>query len=77
MLVVAYFFFNPFYHVELAWRYAVSPNKIGAQRPCLPPEMELARQEMNYFYNSWLDQHGLFEKEICATDLFQYKPRPT
>ena len=38
--------------------------------PCLPPEMAMARQEMNFVYNSWLDQNGLIGKEPCGQSSF-------
>tara|TARA_B110000259_G_C13741628_1_gene292714 strand:- start:191 stop:523 length:333 start_codon:yes stop_codon:yes gene_type:complete len=61
------FFFTP---LRISRRYAVSANKTGAQSPCLPPEMELARQEMNYFYNSWLDLKGsIWKRDLCDRPL--------
>ena len=59
-----------FYTLRISRRYAVSANKTGAQSPCLPPEMELARQEMNYFYNSWLDLKGsIWKRDLCDRPL--------
>ena len=32
--------------------------------------MELARQEMNYFYNSWLDLKGsIWKRDLCDRSL--------
>ena len=59
-----------FLHIEDLARYAVSANKTGAQRPSLLTEMELARQEMNYFYNSWLDLKGsIWKRDLCDRPL--------
>ena len=61
------FLFTP---LRISRRYAVSANKTGAQRPSLLTEMELARQEMNYFYNSWLDLKGsIWKRDLCDRPL--------